>query len=993
MSVQKYSTTADSNTSVGDGGDAVSIGEGMPRGDVNNAMRAIAADIAKGYKDSGGIVSTGTATALALATSSEITALSSGLSLVFRTHVAIDANATLNVNGIGARALKVNTSNSLSNLVGGEFPAGAFVHVVYDGMNFVAVNAAGVNSTILSFSSRADFLAWADDSTPTVGSVAHVWVGGQAGVLRFAYEGSGSVFVESELDGWRAVAPVYLEHYGATPTGKGQGGAPDYTAHVQAAMNATEGELIFTGFVKITDKIVCPNSCSPYCPDGREAGGFSVFSDFNMSATCVFQPGTGETASTVGDFCMWFQQPSAPANRAALNQYPPAVNIGHPAGEAAVTGDPTTFPALARGYLKSFRIEGAWDGIIGVGNCGGYRMGVIEVGCFNRNIDLYGALDFFHIESMQVWPFGFAGNSSLTDIYYDGDTIGFRARHVDGLTVDKLSVFRSKVVLGLVGRTTILPMGIDVLNLDGDKAVLRLEGETSKIGEAYSSKSASEANAAIQDVHASGGLHQIGSLKATSNADGIVLASGTADLHIDDFEVRQVAADRRAAISQGSARLSIGIARPCSDLARTNNMFVQQSGASMHIGGLAPTDSGQPAFPYVKFEADDDLNYANCPNYEVTAPASATKGTYIGRNITQKVAEATRIRKIGSGEGPEISFELAGGTPDAMTTPPNDSIVGDISFGVWDGALFNYGAYIRARLTSVNAAGNTPMSMQFMAEDVAGNIAVPMELTGDSVVINKPLSGDAFLSDIYTPQSGRVLRSGDLGLGRQRAAPNNDANQCTSPGFNYRFSTSGANCPVNNPYGASLNVYEGTSGRLIQTFLSANGKDIYTRASSQGGVNWSEWVKQLNSDSDVEIGDSNSINFTDELSETSGQLEYDHSIDKFNFKVGSNLSFEIEEGAVSCREPLVLKPIGSEGGELRIQDASGNSDFFIDVDAGNNLRIRQAGNTVVQISGSGILTTPGVLEFSSDAVAASNGIPLGGYYVDTTTGALTKRRT
>ena len=46
MSVNKYSTTAASNTSIGDGAGAVGIQEGMPRGNVNDAIRAMAADAA-----------------------------------------------------------------------------------------------------------------------------------------------------------------------------------------------------------------------------------------------------------------------------------------------------------------------------------------------------------------------------------------------------------------------------------------------------------------------------------------------------------------------------------------------------------------------------------------------------------------------------------------------------------------------------------------------------------------------------------------------------------------------------------------------------------------------------------------------------------------------------------------------------------------------------------------------------------------------------------
>ncbi|HBU16141.1 MAG TPA: hypothetical protein DEF16_16160, partial [Gemmobacter sp.] len=52
-----------------------------------------------------------------------------------------------------------------------------------------------------------------------------------------------------------------------------------------------------------------------------------------------------------------------------------------------------------------------------------------------------------------------------------------------------------------------------------------------------------------------------------------------------------------------------------------------------------------------------------------------------------------------------------------------------------------------------------------------------------------------------------------LGLtGNGIGAPGNDANLCLSTAFNYRFSTSGINCPISNPYGGSLHVFRGVGG-------------------------------------------------------------------------------------------------------------------------------------------------------------------------------------
>lgn len=140
MSIHKYSTNADSNLSVGDGSEAVSIAEGMARGDVNNAMRAMAADTAKHYKDSGSLISTGTATALEVATLSDISALANGLHLTFKAHIAVGEAATLNVNGLGARDLYLNTPDGLVAMESEVFPSGSYLQVIYDGARWVCVN-------------------------------------------------------------------------------------------------------------------------------------------------------------------------------------------------------------------------------------------------------------------------------------------------------------------------------------------------------------------------------------------------------------------------------------------------------------------------------------------------------------------------------------------------------------------------------------------------------------------------------------------------------------------------------------------------------------------------------------------------------------------------------------------------------------------------------------------------------------------------------------
>ena len=761
------------------------------------------------------------------------------------------------------------------------------------------------------FATRNDFVTWAGANTPSTGEVVNVGVAEPAQSIAFKYEGAGSVFAESALDGWRAVAPVYLEHYGVETTTKGQGGAPDYTTRVQQAMNATEGELIFTGWVKITDKITCPNDCSPHVPSGRDKGGFTITSSFNMSATCVFQPGTGETAATVGDFGMWFSQPSNPANRAAMTQYPPAIDIS----------------SLPRGYIKSLRIENAWDGIKGVGNCGGYRFGVLELGCFNQNIHLDGALDFVHAESIHVWQFGMNANQAA--VMYDGSTEALHLGRVDNWSCDKLSVFRSKVILNSDDpeSQSRLPFQFGSIAIDGDDALLVLQNGSSQISRLYSTKNAG-APGTERDIHCSAGTHTIGLLQMTSSADGAVLCSG-GHLKINSGEVKHLNNGRNAFISQSTGYLDVNNVAMRWDNAsdRTQPFMEQQAGSTLRVSNCYAPDAYTNPQNVVTFASDEVGNLFDCPDihpHTVSVSASWSEGHYnTGNSVTListhgQVAEE-RFRKFSSTEeGFELRFEKAGGTPDAPTAPSVNANVGDLTWAVWDGNSFNNGAYLRGILDATPVDGSTPMKLQFLIEDAAGNVAIPFEATGDKVSING-------LTDL----NGQLDVLGDSQL---RANINH--------------------------HGDALNGY--TVGT------------------------W--YMRHRVADENLYIGATNAAD----------GLFYPFKIDASQKRT---ILGEDETTPVLVKGPLdvtgvvKLGPVDTEGGELVLQDKDGNNDFVIDVTSTNNLRIRQGSNVVFNISATGDLSMPGVPEYASDSAAATGGVPLGSFYVKTTTGALTKRRT
>jgi hypothetical protein len=113
---------------------------------------------------------------------------------------------------------------------------------------------------------------------------------------------------------------------------------------------------------------------------------------------------------------------------------------------------------------------------------------------------------------------------------------------------------------------------------------------------------------------------------------------------------------------------------------------------------------------------------------------------------------------------------------------------------------------------------------------------------------------------------------------------------------------------------------------------------------------------------------------------------------------GGTILLDVDDGnnVVKINTRLRLGPFGTEGGELIFQNTAGSADqFTIDVNAADSMRIRLAGTVVVQISSNGNLQMPNLGEYANDAAAAAAGTPvlLNEMYVNSSTGAVTRRLT
>jgi hypothetical protein len=103
MSVQQWSTTASTNATADE---AINLREGQAPSTVNDAIRAMMAEIAKWRDDlSGNLVTGGSATAYTLTTNQGLTSLTDGLMLRVRMSATNGAAATLNVDSLGAKAI------------------------------------------------------------------------------------------------------------------------------------------------------------------------------------------------------------------------------------------------------------------------------------------------------------------------------------------------------------------------------------------------------------------------------------------------------------------------------------------------------------------------------------------------------------------------------------------------------------------------------------------------------------------------------------------------------------------------------------------------------------------------------------------------------------------------------------------------------------------------------------------------------------------------
>ena len=222
--VSQWSTAAASNNQTPPNG----WPEGMARSAVNDTARETHAAVARLYQDqNGSLVSTGTASALILATNSVHAALADLSAITFRAHLSAFDGATLNVDTLGAKRLVLPGGAD----AGGAVFANAIVTVVYNSIDdvFMVVSEGGdtvgtVKQTILNVAPTGWFLLNGDTLGSSSSGATHI---GAAVAALF------TAFWNSMLD---THAPV--------SGGRGVSAAADFAANKTLTMPDARGRAI-----------------------------------------------------------------------------------------------------------------------------------------------------------------------------------------------------------------------------------------------------------------------------------------------------------------------------------------------------------------------------------------------------------------------------------------------------------------------------------------------------------------------------------------------------------------------------------------------------------------------------------------------------------------------------------------------------------------------------------------------------------------------------
>ncbi len=166
--------------------------------------------------------------------------------------------------------------------------------------------------------------------------------------------------------------------------------------------------------------------------DGRARTILTVPTNFNLSVQGVLVAATGEPGATVRDLWVRFSQPTSPASRAALIQYPPGISALN-ASRAHVEG------VRVSQAMTCFDLTNAGGSFVIGNECSAFGSG--SQGGFVVD----GVKDAMHWTDNHFWNFDILGGSALYAIYADGTTNAAVIGRVDGFLNANFSSWKGNV--------------------------------------------------------------------------------------------------------------------------------------------------------------------------------------------------------------------------------------------------------------------------------------------------------------------------------------------------------------------------------------------------------------------------------------------------------------------------------------------------------------------------------------------------------------------
>lgn len=591
------------------------------------------------------------------------------------------------------------------------------------------------------FASTDDFFTWAAASTGVVGSIVHV-LSPSAKVLTYTFDGVSTAFVDESTDGWAPVPPYYLEHWGVETSVNKDAPTVDYTTQINKAVQSVTGEIIMTGWVKVTDQIAQENGSRLTCPMGAQHGGFSIFTDFNAAAGSVLRPGTAEPACANGNIGFRFEQPTSPANRAALNSYPAAIDIG----------------GLARVSFEHIRIEGAEVGVLGATNCGGHYIERLEGSAYDALYRVNEAMDAVKVGALHYWRFGLTTDQAA--LFEDGASYAMDLERVDAFQCGLMTTFNAQARFNDDAGVVEHPYQISVANLDGSNSgVSILDGSVSFGSIAFAQSELSDAT--DRSITAAGDSRvYIGHLSGRLDGSAAILSVGDSLVVIDQTDVRDVDPNRTVFQANDNSHMVLrsNVWSWDGSVARTQPIARQNvATASMEIGPVTVdgvTGAGQEI---IRYQGDNPRNYLNCGNinpHTAFFSLQSSEGFYCANGIRVRnsqdgyTAIDRNTKYSDTDEGYQLDFRRARGDADTPTALLDNDNIGDIVFGAYDGDSFNYGAYLRAFMDADATDGVTPMRVSFLMQDTAGVTQTPLDIRSNRVYINTDITHNSDAVDV-----------------------------------------------------------------------------------------------------------------------------------------------------------------------------------------------------------------------------------------------------